>query len=51
METVIYQGKFYNVIHKYKSGYCEIRPVEDENFNSIILVNTSEIETVETKKE
>ncbi len=44
MESVIYQGKLYYVIHKYDSGFWEIRKTEEKNNNSIILVNSSELE-------
>jgi hypothetical protein len=49
MKTVIYQGKLYNVIHKYESGYYEIREVEEE-YASIILVNSTDLEEVKTDK-
>lgn len=46
MTMAMYRGALYNIIHRYESGYCEIREVKDTHFN-IILVKESELEEVE----
>lgn len=51
MERVIYEGELYHIVHRYESGYCEIRKVKEQNNNSIILVKSTEIEEVKSNKE
>ncbi|MEK4031362.1 hypothetical protein MKZ02_23080 [Pseudobacillus sp. FSL P4-0506] len=35
-EIVIYQGKSYSVIHKYNSGYWEIKSIDNPNFVELV---------------
>jgi hypothetical protein len=44
LEEVQYNGKLYTVIHKYTSGYWEIR--ENGNKFNIELVHASEVQNV-----
>lgn len=39
-KKVMYQGKEYIVVHKYETGYCELKTLEYFQF---ILVHESEI--------
>ena len=43
MKTVMYQEKLYKVVHKYISGYWEIRELKDKSIYNIILVNSTVI--------
>jgi hypothetical protein len=44
-ETVVYNGKLYFVIYKYRSGYWEIRQ-KDSQFN-VELVHESEVQVID----
>ena len=48
LQTVVYQGKAYKVVHKYNSGYWEIGDVK--NFYNIILVNSTELTIISDKE-
>ncbi|WP_156178027.1 hypothetical protein [Bacillus sp. SA1-12] len=46
MEVVIYNEEIYEVFYTYSSGYCELRKLESE-INDIILVHRTELSQVE----
>lgn len=47
-EVVIYRENEYIVLHRYDSGYCEIRKINDGNYYNIQLVHISELKTKTT---
>ncbi len=44
VEFVVFDGKLYTVVHKYSSGYWEIR--RDNGTYRVELVNSSEVQKV-----
>ncbi len=44
IEKVIYKGKIYTVIHKYNSGYWEIKELSNQ-YPHIELVHKSEVQS------
>jgi hypothetical protein len=42
---VIYKGEKYSLLHKYESGYCEIKK-EGASLNNVELVHISELTEV-----
>jgi hypothetical protein len=42
-KVVIHRENEYMVLHRYDSGYCEIRRVNDDNYYNVKLVHESEL--------
>ncbi len=38
------------ILYTYESGYCEIREVKEENYYTVLLVHSSEIEGIADTK-